>query len=153
MFDTFYRLLLHLLDDGLDFLVGYTTRFGWRLDREIAASTFEKSAQIVRIVGRGAYSLSDTLKLDRNFILFHEAYVHPEYVLKTESNAKCTASRRRMLTSASRVRGSTSRTQRYGQRIEFLYEMLAAQTGQPNRPGFPDMRGEGPDCPDLIFSA
>ena len=87
MFDTFYRLLLHLLDDGLDFLVGYTTRFGWRLDREIAASTFEKSAQIVRIVGRGAYSLSDTLKLDRNFILFHEAYVHPEYVPKTESNA------------------------------------------------------------------
>jgi len=40
-------ILQWILDSILDFVFGYTTRFGWRKERETARKSYKKSAQLV----------------------------------------------------------------------------------------------------------
>jgi len=45
----FLTTLQFVVDSLLDLTVGYTTRGGWRKEREDAKTKFEKSAQLVMI--------------------------------------------------------------------------------------------------------
>ena len=73
-----------LVDSILDIFFGYTFRHGWRSERDLAQKSFEHSAQIATIVGRGSYSLSGQRAL-HNFLLWHDEYVHPNYVLEHDN--------------------------------------------------------------------
>ena len=68
-----------LLDILLDIGLGYTIQHGTRKERE-SSEEYEHSAQVVNLLGRGAYSPLQPHQLD-NFVWCHEKYVHPKYVL------------------------------------------------------------------------
>ncbi len=68
----------------LDHIVGYTVTGGWKADRELAASSYEHSAQIATIAGRGAHSFVQ-INQPYNFLLMHNEYVHPRYVLQNKN--------------------------------------------------------------------
>ncbi len=69
------------LDAVLAFLFGYSTRYGWKRDRELSQACYEKSAQVITVMGRGCYSIIQRIQLN-NFWLWHDRYVHPEYALE-----------------------------------------------------------------------
>ena len=56
---------------------------GSRAER-LKAEEYEHSAQLVRIMGRGNYSLVNVHQL-HNFVWRHEAYLHPRCVLERGS--------------------------------------------------------------------
>ncbi len=63
-----------------DFLLGYTYTAGSRRERELAASVYEKSAQLVTIKARGHQHVLMPYTL-WNFIYKHEKFVSPEIVI------------------------------------------------------------------------
>ena len=63
-----------------DFLLGYTYTAGSRRERELAASVYEKSAQLVTIKARGHQHIFLPCSL-WNFIYKHEEFVSPEIVI------------------------------------------------------------------------
>ncbi len=69
------------IDQVLDRAIGYTTRHGWKKDKELAEHKYECSAQVATVLGRGGYSITQKHQLN-NFWLWHDRYVHPEYVLE-----------------------------------------------------------------------
>ena len=68
-----------ILDFFLDIFLGYTIQHGTREDRT-KAEMYEYSAQLVHLLGRGAYSPLQPHQLN-NFVWHHEKYVHPKYVI------------------------------------------------------------------------
>ncbi len=68
------------MDYVLDTLVGYKLSEGSRQERLQAARSYDHSAQVATILGRGAYSNMIRHQL-HNFCLLHERYVHPRHVL------------------------------------------------------------------------
>ncbi len=75
------QALIAILDFCTDLAVGITMSGGSRRDREKAANQYEHSAHVVRIVWRAKHHSFRTSQLN-NFLLVHEEYVEPEYVLK-----------------------------------------------------------------------
>ena len=78
-----FRAGLTLIDTFLDPLFGYTIQHGSRQERK-KSETYEYSAQVVHLLGRGTYSPLQPLQL-HNFVWRHGKYVHPKYVLGSDN--------------------------------------------------------------------
>ena len=74
-----FKAGIALIDVLLDNFLGYTIQHGTREERT-KSEKYEYSAQIVKLLGRGAYSPLQPHQLN-NFVWRHEKYVHPKYVL------------------------------------------------------------------------
>ena len=72
-----------MLDPILKLFLGYTTLHGYAKD-QLASASYEKSAQRVKILGRGAYSVGIAHFLE-NFLYKHVNYLHPKEVLKSDN--------------------------------------------------------------------
>ena len=74
-----FRAALTLVDGILFLLLGYTVQHGsqeeWNKSDE-----YEHSAQLVTLLGRGAYTPIQPHQLN-NFVWKHDRFVHPSYVL------------------------------------------------------------------------
>ena len=79
-----FRAAVIAADFVLDLLFGVTIQHGSREERQRAEEEYEHSAQVVHVLGRGAYSLIINHRL-RNFVWRHERYVHPRYVLERDN--------------------------------------------------------------------
>ena len=79
------NFVIKILDIMLDFLLGYTLKYGARQEREEASRTC-RTVQLVRILMRGNYSDMHLQHL-YNFVLIHVEYVRPEYI---KGNSKVT---------------------------------------------------------------
>ena len=77
------RAAVIIADIFLDLLFGHTIQYGTRDERQ-RAEDYEHSAQVVNIMGRGAYSLIINHQL-YNFVWRHEKYVHPRYILEHDN--------------------------------------------------------------------
>ncbi len=69
-----------LVDLILDPVIGYKLSSGSIQERHLASESYEHSAQLATILGRGTYSIINMHAL-HNFCLLHERYVHPNHVL------------------------------------------------------------------------
>ena len=78
-----FRAFVTLIDFILDSMFGYTIQHGTREERR-QCKEYEHSAQVVSIMGRGAYSLIINHQL-HNFVWRHESYVHPKHVLEYDN--------------------------------------------------------------------
>ena len=74
-----FRTGITLIDILLDHILGYTIQQGTRQERK-KSGEYEYSAQVVNLLGRGAYSPFQPHQLN-NFVWRHDKYVHPKYVL------------------------------------------------------------------------
>ena len=72
-----------VLDPILSLIFGYTTLHGTLKEQEIRIQ-YEKSAQRVKILCRGAYSMGIAHFLE-NFLYKHVEYLHPKEVLKSDN--------------------------------------------------------------------
>lgn len=78
----FARFCAHLLDSWiLGKFFGFTIKSGPASEAERAAADYDHSAQVVRLLGRGAYCFAGKHDLD-NFFWKHESYVHPRFILE-----------------------------------------------------------------------
>ena len=78
-----FRGFVTIIDHVLDILFGYTIQHGSREERR-KSKEYEHSAQVVSLMGRGAYSVVLNHQL-HNFVWRHERYVHPKYVLEHDN--------------------------------------------------------------------
>ena len=74
---------ISILDPILKAIFGYTTLHGYTKD-QLLSTSYENSAQRVKILGRGAYSVGIAHFLE-NFLYKHENYLHPKEVLKSDN--------------------------------------------------------------------
>ena len=72
-----------IVDPILSFSFGYTTLKGSAQDP--LTLQYEKSAQRVKILGRGAYSIGGTAHFLENFFYKHIEFIHPKEVLKFDN--------------------------------------------------------------------
>ena len=72
----------YIVDPILDFCLGYRTLKGSA--KNPLEMPYEKSAQRVKILGRGAYSIGAAHFLE-NFFYKHIEFIHPEEVLKSDN--------------------------------------------------------------------
>ncbi len=79
-FLVFVRLIFTATNKIIDILTGYSLFYGSREERRKAATEYESSAQLARVVMRAAPAPL-LMKDMSNFIVVHERYVHPEFVL------------------------------------------------------------------------
>jgi hypothetical protein len=70
-------------DYVFDAIFGYTFSHGTRIEREWSQK-YESSAQVVHVIGRGAYTIIMSHQLS-NFIGLHERYAHPRHVLEHDN--------------------------------------------------------------------
>ena len=77
------RCALSFIDFFLDILFGYTIQYGTKEERK-RAKEYENSAQVVKVMARGTYSVMLMQQL-YNFVWRHEKYVHPRYVLEHDN--------------------------------------------------------------------
>ena len=73
------KSILTILDVFLDLAFGFTIQYGSREERN-SAKEYEKSAQISKVLGRGASSIF-MITARKNYLLKHQSYVHPNYIL------------------------------------------------------------------------
>ena len=78
-----FRTALYMVDTILDLAVGVTIQYGGAGER-LLAKEYEHSAQVVKVLGRGNYSLVNVHQL-HNFIWCHKRYVHPKCVLERDN--------------------------------------------------------------------
>jgi hypothetical protein len=71
------------VDYFLDKLFGYTLTKGTREER-VLSERYECSAQLATVWGCGAYTIVQNHQLN-HFLLRHECYVHPNYVLEHDN--------------------------------------------------------------------
>ena len=69
--------------DKITSLFGYSLSGGWNSERSKALESYDHSAQLVTILGRGNFSPAMRHHLD-NFFWSHNMYVHPETVIKDD---------------------------------------------------------------------
>ena len=79
-----FRTVVIIVDIFLDLVFGHTIQYGGRDERKRSENDYEHSAQVVNIMGRGAYSLIINHQL-YNFVWRHEKYVHPRYILEHDN--------------------------------------------------------------------
>ena len=78
-----FRAAVSLIDVFLELLFGFTIQYGSRQERHRSLE-YDHSAQVVNLMGRGAYSVGMAHQL-HNFVWHHERYVHPRYVLEHDN--------------------------------------------------------------------
>ena len=78
-----FRAAVRLVDVFLNLLFGFTIQYGSRQER-LGSLEYDRSAQVVNLMGRGAYSVGLAHQL-HNFVWSHERYVHPRYVLEHDN--------------------------------------------------------------------
>ena len=85
----FYLLMraLHFIiiciDVFLELICGFTIQYGSKQECN-KSLVYDHSAQVVILMGRGAYSIGTPHQL-HNFLWRHEKYVHPRYVLEHDN--------------------------------------------------------------------
>ena len=79
-----FRTVVIIVDIFLDLVFGHTIQYGSRDERKRSENDYEHSAQVVNIIGRGAYSLNIEYQL-HNFVWRHEEYKHPHYILEHDN--------------------------------------------------------------------
>eukprot|EP00095_Tigriopus_kingsejongensis_P004227 maker-scaffold74_size411160-snap-gene-3.20 protein:Tk04227 transcript:maker-scaffold74_size411160-snap-gene-3.20-mRNA-1 annotation:"hypothetical protein CAPTEDRAFT_213494" len=77
-----YRTALRLVNGLSEKLFDYSL-FDGLLTSEPKSASFDQSAHLVRVVGRGALSFGAQHTLD-NFVWIHQDYIHPRYILENE---------------------------------------------------------------------
>ena len=78
-----FRAGIIVIDVCLNLLFGFTIQFGTRKEYN-KIKEYQHSAQVVNLLGRGAYSLIQPQQLN-NFVWRHEQYVHPKYVIEHDN--------------------------------------------------------------------
>ncbi len=76
--------LAYLIDIVLDALFGFTIKNGTREDRLKAQSTYEFSAQHVKVIWR-AKPLIYSMTRPEDYLYKHVKYVHPDYILQNKN--------------------------------------------------------------------
>ena len=78
-----FRAAVRLVDVFLNLLFGFTIQYGSRQER-LGSLEYDRSAQVVNLMGRGAYSVGLAHQL-HNFVWSHATYVHPRYILEHDN--------------------------------------------------------------------
>lgn len=78
------KLAVFLVDIALDILFGTTIVHGSRKERMEARASYERSAQLVDVLARGAWSYTPRHDLS-NFLYRHRAYVSPSVALTMDN--------------------------------------------------------------------
>ena len=75
--------LFRVVDIPLKLFFSYSLLHGKTPDRMLA-DNYENSAHVVNVVTRAACSLAHH-KNERNFLFYHDSYVHPKYILNNDN--------------------------------------------------------------------
>ncbi len=78
------KKLVALADYVLDLIFGYTITGGWRSERLRAQTSYEHSAQVVKVVARAAPTIMMDHTLD-HFLYRHSAYISPRTILENDN--------------------------------------------------------------------
>jgi hypothetical protein len=84
MFLKCIKLVIYIFDLLTDRIFGISFLHGSQSERNEAATCYEKSAHILKIVTRGTINLAHHHD-ERNFIYFHHSFTHPKYILENKN--------------------------------------------------------------------